>query len=303
MQRILIIAGAVAAGVLLILANALYIVPVDQQAIVLRFGEAQYTVNATEPGMTAKGPMQNAPAGLHFKTPLLDDVKYFDKRNMGYDLEADEIIAADQQRLNVDAIARYRIKNPLQLFRAAGTEALGATQLGFRFTSALRAELGKVSQPDIISAQRTALMGRVRTNLQAEVNTLGLEIIDVRIRKADLPQANSERVYERMKSQLKQKVSQYNAEGEGLYASITGEANKQVQVITAEAEQKSQVLMGEGDAERNRIYASAYNKDAEFFAFYRSLEAYKVSIKAGTPLVISPDSEFFKYFRSMGGGR
>jgi membrane protease subunit HflC len=289
-QRTLVIGGIIAAIALIILANALYIVPVDKQAIVIRVGSAQYTVNATE-----KSELPNYGAGLHLKIPLVDDVRFYEKRNLGYDLDAAEVIAADQQRLNVDAIARWRIKNPLQYFRAAGGN--GEQQLGLRFTAALRGELGKVSQPDIIAGQRATLMQRVRTALQAQMNTLGIEIIDVRIRQADLPEANSQRVYERMKSQLQQKISQYNAEGEGLFASITAEADAQARVIVAEAEQKAQVLEGEGDAERNRIYAAAYGKDAEFFAFYRSLLAYENSIKAGTPFVLSPDSDFFKYMR------
>ena len=289
-QRTLVIGGIIAAIALIILANALYIVPVDKQAIVIRVGSAQYTVNATE-----KSELPNYGAGLHLKIPLVDDVRFYEKRNLGYDLDAAEVIAADQQRLNVDAIARWRIKNPLQYFRAAGGN--GEQQLGLRFTAALRGELGKVSQPDIIAGQRATLMQRVRTALQAQMNTLGIEIIDVRIRQADLPEANSQRVYDRMKSQLQQKISQYNAEGEGLFASITAEADAQARVIVAEAEQKAQVLEGEGDAERNRIFAAAYGKDAEFFAFYRSLLAYENSIKAGTPFVLSPDSEFFKYMR------
>lgn len=301
MQRILIIAGVAAAALLLVLANSLYIVPIDQQAIVTRFGQAQYTVNATEAGMTQSAPMPNAGPGLHLKLPLVDDVRFYDKRNLGFDLDAAEIIANDQQRLNVDAIARWRIKNPLQFFRAASTEANGRQQLGQRFTAALRGELGKVSQPDIIAGQRATLMQRVRAALQASVTTLGIEIVDVRIRKADLPEANTQRVYERMKSQLQQKVSQYNAEGEGLYASITAEADARARIIVAEAEQQAQRLRGEGDAERNRIYASAYNKDPEFFSFYRSLEAYDRSIKQGTPFVLSPDSDFFKYFGDSDG--
>ena len=290
-QRTLIIGGIIAAIVLIILANALYIVPVDKQAIVIRVGSAQYTVNATE-----KSELPNYGAGLHLKIPLVDDVRYYEKRNQGYDLDAAEVIANDQQRLNVDAIARWRIKNPLQYFRAAGGN--GEAQLGLRFTAALRGELGKVSQPDIIAGQRATLMQRVRTALQAQMNTLGIEIIDVRIRQADLPEQNSQRVYERMKSQLQQKISQYNAEGDALFASITAEADARARVIVAEAEQQAQRIMGEGDAERNRIYASAYNKDAEFFAFYRSLEAYDRSIKQGTPFVLSPESDFFKYLRS-----
>ena len=285
------IGGIIAAIALIIFANALYIVPVDKQAIVIRVGSAQYTVNATE-----KSELPNYGAGLHLKIPLVDDVRFYEKRNQGYDLDAAEVIAADQQRLNVDAIARWRIKNPLQYFRAAGGN--GEQQLGLRFTAALRGELGKVSQPDIIAGQRATLMQRVRTALQAQMNTLGIEIIDVRIRQADLPEANSQRVYDRMKSQLQQKISQYNAEGEGLFASITAEADAQARVIVAEAEQQAQRLEGEGDAERNRIFAAAYGKDAEFFAFYRSLLAYENSIKAGTPFVLSPDSEFFKSMRS-----
>jgi membrane protease subunit HflC len=289
MQRLLIIGGVIAAGLLIILANAFYIVALDQQAIVLRFGQYQYAVNADG---SQRG------AGLHFKVPVVENVIYYDKRNMGFDLDSAEIIAADQQRLNVDAIARWRIKDPTQFFRAATSMENGLAQLRQRFNAALRGELGKVSQPDIISGQRASVMQRIKTALQAQMTTLGIEIIDVRIRQADLPEANSQRVYERMKSQLQQKVNQYRAEGEGLYLSIVGEADKQVEVILAEANQKSQVLRGEGDAERNKIYASAYNKDPEFFSFYRSLEAYDKSIKTGTPFVMSPDSDFFKYFKS-----
>lgn len=289
MQRLLIIGGVLVAALLVILANSFYIVGLDQQAIVLRFGQYQYAVNAD--GSPRR-------AGLHFKVPVVENVIYYDKRNMGFDLESAEIIAADQQRLNVDAIARWRIKDPTQFFRAATSMENGLAQLRQRFNAALRGELGKVSQPDIISGQRASVMQRIKTALQAQMTTLGIEIIDVRIRQADLPEANSQRVYERMKSQLQQKVNQYRAEGEGLYLSIVGEADKQVEVILAEANQKSQVLRGEGDAERNKIYAAAYGKDPEFFSFYRSLEAYDKAIKSGTPFVMSPDSEFFKYFKS-----
>lgn len=300
MQRSLIIAGAIAAFFILMLANALYIVPVDKQAIVLRFGQAQSTVNATQAGMGEGGvPLGNAPAGLHVKLPFVEDIRFYEKRNQGFELDAAEVIANDQQRLFVDAIARWRIRDPLQYLRASG--GAGESQLASRFTAALRGELGKVSQPDIIAGQRATLMQRVRVALQAQVNTLGIEIVDVRIRQADLPEANTQRVYDRMKSELQQKISQYNAEGEGLYASITAEADAQARVIVAEAEQQAQRLMGEGDAERNQIYAQAYGRDAEFFSFYRSLEAYDRSIKQGTPFVLSPDSDFFKYFGDLDG--
>jgi modulator of FtsH protease HflC len=294
MQRFLIIAGVLAAIVIVVLASTFYIVRLDQQAIVVRFGQAQYVVNSDT---------SERKAGLHMKLPLVENVVIYDKRNQGFDLESQEIIASDQQRLEVDAIARWRIRDPLQFFRSATSMTNGVQQLRQRFTAALRGELGKVSQPDIISGQRATVMRSIRDSLQTTMSSFGVEIIDVRIRQADLPEANSERVYERMKSQLQQKVNQYRAEGEGLYLSIIGEADKQVSVIRADARQKSEVLRGEGDAERNKIYASAYNRDAEFFSFYRSLQAYENAIAAGTPLVISPDSDFFKYFGDSDGRR
>ena len=292
MQRILIIGGVVLAVLIVVLANAFYIVRVDQQAIVLRFGEAQRIVNSDA---------AEAKAGLHFKWPIVENVRIYDKRNIGFDLPEQEIIAADQQRLIVDAIARYRIRDPLQFFRAAFDMNNAENQLRQRMTAALRGELGKVDTPDIISGQRAQLMQRIRAALQATTANLGLEIIDVRIRRADLPPENSARVFERMKSELQQKAAQYRAEGEELYLTTVGDADRQVAVLLAEANQQSQTLRGEGDALRNQIYASAYNKDAEFFSFYRSLTAYEAAVKEGTPLVISPDSDFYKYFGNSSG--
>jgi len=291
MQKHLVAAGAVAAFLLIVLANSLYIVRVDQQAIVLQFGEARAVVNAGD----AKD------EGLHFKWPVIQNVVLYDKRNLGFDLSEQEIIAADQQRLIVDAIARYRIRDPLQFFRAASDIANGEVQLRQRMIAAIRGELGKVNTPDIISGQRVQLMQRIRTTLSTSMSSFGVEIIDVRIRRADLPTANSERVYERMKSDLRQKAALYRAEGEEQYLRIVGEADKTVQVILAEANETAQKLRGEGDAIRNQIYASVYGRDPEFFSFYRSMQAYERSIKEGTPLVVSPDSDFFRYFRSQGG--
>jgi len=294
MQRTLIIAGVLAAAALIILANSFFIVPVERQAIVLRFGQAQYVINSD----TSQGK-----AGLYMKAPFVENVITYDRRNLGFDLEPKEIIAADQQRLIVDAIARWRIKDPLQFFRSAQSEENGRSQLQTYMTSTVQGELGKVNQPDIISGQRVSVMQRIRTELQANMQQFGVEIVDVRIRQADLPKENSERVYERMKSQLRQKVNQYQAEGEQIFRTKVGEADKEQAVILADARQLSERTRGEGDAERNKIYASAYNKDAEFFSFYRSLIAYETAIKAGTPMVISPDSDFFRYFGDQNGRR
>ncbi|MEP7209649.1 MAG: protease modulator HflC [Alphaproteobacteria bacterium] len=286
MQRLLIIGGVAAALLLVVLANCFYIVRVDEQAIVLQFGQAKAVVNAGD----------SKQDGLHFKWPVVQNVLTYDKKNLGYDLQAQEIIGSDQQRLIVDAIARYRIRDPLQFFRAAQTEAIGEAQLSQRMVAALRGELGKVATPDIVSGQRAQLMQKIKGTLNANMASFGVEVVDVRIRRADLPKQNAERVFERMKSELQQKAKLYRAEGEEQYSTIKGDADRQTQVIVATAQEQSQKTRGEGDAQRNAIYASAYNKDAEFFAFYRSMQAYENSIKEGTPIVISPESDFFKYF-------
>lgn len=289
MQRTLVIIGIVAAIAVLIIANCFYIVRVDKQAIVIQFGRQVAVVNAGNSNQ----------AGLHFKIPMVQSVVIYDKRNQGYDLAEEEIIAADQQRLIVDAIARFRIKDPLQFYRSAPlTMENGRDQLRQRMIAALRGELGKVNTPDIVSGQRAQLMQRIRSTLNANMASFGVEIVDVRIRRADLPEANSERVFERMKAELSQKAALYRAQGEGEAARIRAEADKTVQVTLATANETAQKTRGEGDAKRNEVYASVYNRDPEFFAFYRSMQAYENSIKAGTPLVLSPDSDFFKYFRS-----
>lgn len=292
MQRIVIVGGVIAAIALIILANCFYIVRVDQQAILLQFGRQVAVINA---GPTSAG------AGLHFKWPMVQNIQMYDKRNIGFDLAEQEIIAADQQRLIVDAIARYRIKDPLQFYRAAQTEENGRQQLRQRMVAALRGVLGKSRSPDIISGQRAQLMQQIRQTLSETMSQFGIEIIDVRIRRADLPQANSERVFDRMKSELQQKATQYRGEGEGQYQSIVGDAERQRDIIIAEGNEQSLKLRGEGDAERNKIYADAYSRDPEFFSFYRSMLAYERSIKEGTPLVISPSSDFFKYFGNPDG--
>ncbi len=299
MQRTLMTIGVVVALALIALANSFYIVRVDQQAILLQFGEQVGVINEGD----------DDEAGLHFKWPVIQNVVVYDKRNLGYDLAEQEIIAGDQQRLIVDAIARYRIADPLQYFRAHpasnASESVrnGERNLSQRMTAALRGELGKVASPDIISGQRAQLMQQIRATLQGTMQSFGVEIIDVRIRRADLPTENSERVFERMKSELRQQAALYRAEGEEQYLTIVGDADRQAQIIAAEANEQASRLRGEGDALRNEIYAAAFGRDPEFFSFYRSMLAYERSIKEGTPLVISPDSEFFRYFGDANGGR
>ncbi|MBI1340274.1 protease modulator HflC [bacterium] len=291
MNRVLAPIGVVLAIGLFILLNSFFIVKMGQQAIVLQLGESQRVVNAGDA----------AEEGLHFKFPFVQSVQIYDKRNLGYELDAEEIIASDQQRLIVDAIARYRIRDPLQFFRAASTPANGEAQLRQRLIAALRGELGKVTTPDIISGQRAQLMQRIRDTLNTTMASFGVDVIDVRIRRADLPAANSQRVFDRMKAELNQKAALYRAEGEEEFTKIVAEADRTVQVTIAEANETSQKVRGEGDARRNAIYAAAYGRDPEFFAFYRSMQAYEKSFQQGTPFVVTPDSEFFRYFGDQGG--
>lgn len=292
--------------------NSFYIVRVDQQAILLQLGQAQSVINA--PSRSAEvadgetgGPQydnlnkETSDAGLHFKWPFLQNVALFDKKNLGFDLPSQEIIAADQERLIVNAFARWKIIDPLQFFRSANNERGATLQLQGIMTAALREVLGEVETPDIISGQRAELMMSIRDILNRGAEQYGIEIVDVRITSADLPRANSERVFARMQTERQQEAAEIRAEGEEQGLRIRAEADRNVTVIEAEARQESEKIKGDGDAQRNAIYANAYNLDPEFFSFYRSMDAYKVGVKAGTPMVLSPDSDFFGYFGDKDG--
>lgn len=292
--------------------NSFYIVRVDQQAILLQLGQAQSVINA--PSRSAEvadgetgGPQydnlnkETSDAGLHFKWPFLQNVALFDKKNLGFDLPSQEIIAADQERLIVNAFARWKIIDPLQFFRSANNERGATLQLQGIMTAALREVLGEVETPDIISGQRAELMMSIRDILNRGAEQYGIEIVDVRITSADLPRANSERVFARMQTERQQEAAEIRAEGEEQGLRIRAEADRNVTVIEAEARQESEKIKGDGDAQRNAIYANAYNLDPEFFSFYRSMDAYKVGVKAGTPMVLSPDSDFFSYFGDKDG--
>ncbi len=290
--------------------NSFYIVRVDQQAILLQLGQAQGVINAPQrTAAAAEGEVieydnlnaENSEAGLHFKMPFLQNVALFDKKNLGFDLPSQEIIAADQERLIVNAFARWKIVDPLQFFRSANNERGATTQLQGIMTAALREVLGEVETPDIISGQRAALMTSIRDILNRGAEQYGIEIVDVRITSADLPRANSERVFARMQTERQQEASEIRAEGEEQGLRIRATADRDVTVIEAEANEEAEKIKGDGDAKRNAIYASAYNLDPEFFSFYRSMDAYKVGVKAGTPMVLSPDSDFFGYFGDKDG--
>ncbi len=281
--------GVVAVFLLVVLINTAFTVPETHSALVFRFGEpkSQYTE-----------------AGLKIKTPFIETVDFIDRRNRILEQEQTEIIARNQERLIVDAFARYRIVDPLLFFQSVRTELRGEERLSNQLNDSLRAVLGSVTIDEIISERRSELMGRIQQQLTQSARPLGVEIIDVKIRRADLPQTNSEAVYQRMIAERRQLAQQYRSEGNEQANQIRAQADRQVIEIKAEANEEAEKIRGAADAERNAIFAAAYGKDPEFFAFYRSLLAYEEALqKGGTTILLSPDSEFFRYFNNLEGSR
>lgn len=279
-RNLLVIFGAIFAALVLVM-NTVFIVRQDRQAIVLRFGEYTSTIN--EIG-------SNEP-GLYFKLPFVENVVLYDRRNIGLTLEGQPIVASDQERLIVDAVVRWRIVDPRRFYQSALTEDGGASRLETYAESAMRRALGGATSNEIISGRRAELMQRIEADLNASAATeLGVNVVDVRIRQADLPDETRERVYERMRSERQQVAGRIRAEGE-----------RDAQIILATAREQSERLRGEGEAERARIFARAYGRDPEFAAFYRSMRAYDYALDQGTPIVVSPDSDFFRYMQRRRG--
>lgn len=281
--------GAAIFLVLFIVVNSAFIVPETRSALVFRFGEpkSEYT-----------------DAGLKFKVPFAESVSFIDKRNRNLEQVETEIIARNQERLIVDAFARYRIIDPLLFYQSVRTELNGETRLGTQLEDSIRAVLGAVTVDEIISERRSELMLRIRDLLSQSARPLGVEIIDVKIRRADLPQTNSEAVFQRMIAERRQLAQQYRSEGNEQANQIRAQADRQVIEIKAQAEEEAQKIRGAADGERNAVFAAAYGKDAEFFAFYRSLLAYEEALQNGeTTILLSPDSEFFRYFNNLEGRR
>lgn len=274
---------------IIIISSAAFIVPETKSAIVLRFGEptGQYT-----------------DAGLRFKTPILESVQFIDKRNRELDQEPIEIIASNQERLQVDAFARYRIIDPLLFYQSVRNEEGGDSRLKSLMNQTVRRVLGEVSVDEIVSTQRATLMVRIRDLLGESARSLGIEIVDVKIRRADLPQQNSQAVFQRMITERVQIAQQTRAEGNETAQQIKARADRESTEITAMADEESQKIRGTADGERNAVFAAAYSKDPEFFAFYRSLLAYEEALQKGdTTILLSPDSEFFRYFNNLEGTR
>jgi len=296
-MRSLFVVIVVLLGVgLFVLLNSVFIVSERQQALVVRLGEPTAVYNAYG---------GDGDAGLKLKTPFVTSAEYLDRRNLELDAPPREITAADQQGLVVDAFVRWRIVDPLRFFQSLQSEARALPRLVTILNTSLREILGTVNTEDIISGQRAELMLRIQERMSrsvAEAN-LGIEIIDVRIRRVELPDENRENVFQRMIAERQQEAARIRAEGQEERQRIEADADRQARVLIAEATRESEQIRGQGDGERNRIYAEAYNLDPDFFSFYRSMLAYESSISDGTTVVLTPDSEFFRYFESQQGGR
>jgi len=285
------LAGIVALVALLVLVivgySTVFTVQQTEQALVLRFGEMVDV--ATEPG-------------LHFKAPFIDTVVTIDKRILDLENPSQEVIASDQKRLVVDAFARYRIKDALKFYQSVGSVQTANLQLASLLNAALRRVLGEVTFIQVVRDQREALMGRIRDQLTSEAAAYGIQVVDVRIRRADLPEANSKAVYTRMQSERAQEAAQFRAQGDQKAQEIRAKADREATVIVADANSTAEQTRGEGDAERNRLFAEAYGQDPNFFAFYRSMSAYETGLKGGdTRYLLRPDSPFFRFFADPQG--
>jgi modulator of FtsH protease HflC len=267
--------------------SAVFSVQQTEQALVVRFGKPVDVV--TEPG-------------LHFKAPFIDAVIPVDKRILDLENPSQEVIASDQKRLVVDAFARYRIKDALRFYTSAGSIQAANLQLTTLLNASLRRVLGEVTFIQVVRDEREALMGRIRDQLDHEADGYGIQVVDVRIRRADLPEQNSQAVYERMKTERQREAAEFRAQGAQKGQEIRSNADREATVIVAEANSQAEQIRGEGDAERNRLFAEAYNQDPDFFAFYRSMTAYENGLKSGdTRFLLRPESDFFRFFGSPSG--
>jgi membrane protease subunit HflC len=267
--------------------SSVFTVNQTQQALVVRLGEPIRVV--TDPG-------------LNFKAPFIDTVISIDKRILDLENPSQEVIASDQKRLVVDAFARYRIKNALRFYQSIGSIQAANIQLTTLLNASLRRVLGEVTFIQVVRDEREALMARIRDQLDKEADGYGISVVDVRIRRADLPEQNSQAVYQRMQTERQREAAEFRAQGGQKAQEIRSKADREATVIVAEANSTAEQVRGAGDGERNRLFAEAYGKDPDFFAFYRSMTAYENGLKSNdTRFLLRPDSDFFKFFSNSSG--
>jgi len=264
---------------------SVFIVKEINQAIVLQFGDPKRIISKP---------------GINFKIPFIQNVVFLDKRILNLDAPPEEVIASDQKRLIVDAFARFQIVDPLKFYISVGNERVARSRLSTIINSRIRSVLGTQRLQTLLSEDRTKQMALIQDGVNNEAEKFGIKIVDVRIKRADLPPANSEAIYRRMQTEREREAKEFRAKGAEMAITITSTADKEVTVILAEAEKESQIMKGEGDGMRNKIFAEAFGQDPEFFAFYRAMQAYEKALIGGeTSLILSPDSEFFKFFGNI----
>ena len=261
---------------------SIFIVKEVNQAIVLQFGDPKRII---------------LKPGLNFKLPFIQNVVFLDKRVLNLDNPPEEVIAADQKRLIVDAIARFKIVDPLKFYISVGNERVARSRLATIINSRIRNVLGQQKLQTLLSEDRSKQMALIQQGVNNEAENFGIKIVDVRIKRADLPQANSDAIFRRMQTEREREAKEFRAKGAEMAVTITSTADKEVTVILADAQKKSEIMKGEGDGQKNKIFADAFGQDPEFFGFYRAMQAYQNALIGGeTSMILSPDSEFFKFF-------
>ncbi len=284
-HRLLAIVAVLLVVVGILAMGSFFIVDQTEQALVLQLGEVRRQVR--EPG-------------LQMKRPFVENVVSYDKRVLDYEPPHEEVIVADQKRLVVDTYTRYRITDPLLFYQTVGTEAGVRARLAALVTGSLRRVLGNVTLNDILSRKRAAIMVQIRDDVAAEAKPFGIEVVDVRLRRADLPEENSQAIYARMQSEREQQARQYRGEGAELAQSVRANAERERTVILADAQREAQATRGDGES--IRIYAESFGQDQEFFAFYRSLQAYREALNGrDTSFVLTPEGNFFRFFQGWQG--
>lgn len=285
--RLLIAVVALVAVVGVLLASTFFVVDERQQALVIQFGAIKKEVRE---------------AGLHTKIPFVQTVVIYDRRVLDLNPPTEQVLLVDQKRVEVDAFARYRIVDPTKFYQSVGSEQVAEQRLNSVTSAALRRVLGGVTLQQVLSKERGAVMQRIRAQVDEEAQRFGIHLVEVRIRRADLPEATSQSIYARMKSEREREAAEFRAQGAEQAQQIRAKADRERTVLIAEAERDAQVLRGQGDAEAIKIYADAFSRDAEFYGFYRSLQAYRKTLGAeDTTMVLSPNSEFLRYFQRLPG--
>ena len=269
--------------------NSLFTMNEKQQGLVLQFGEPKRVIKDS---------------GLHVKLPIIQNTVKYDKRILEYDLPIEEVIAVDKKRMLLDSFTRFKIIDPLEFYKTVGNESNVRNRLNSNVISSLRRVVGRVTLDELLSDERSKIMDRIKVEVNDEAKRFGIEVIDVRIRRADLPEANSQAIFDRMKSERLREAKEFRAKGAEEAQRIRAEADKEKTVLLAEASRKSEILKGEGESESISIYSNAFEKDPDFYSFYRSMQAYNSVLgEDGTTMILSPDSQFLEFFNNSKGSQ